>query len=91
MHSRISDDVLINACEEYQLVRPDFTEHRKVISEANLWKALYQFYMHSLLPLDPSPERVLLWMMQSGKLSCLLLFDVSAVLPCDSPPTPICR
>ena len=45
MHSGIPDDVLLNASPAYQIVRTDFTENRKGISKANLWKVLYQFYI----------------------------------------------
>ena len=67
-HSDIPADVLREAHEAYQIVRTDFTENRKLITKANFWKLIYQFWVRHIKPLDPHPERILQWMMSTGKL-----------------------
>ena len=47
-HSNIPEDVLFEAREAYQIVRTDFTENRKLISKASMWKLIVQFCSFSM-------------------------------------------
>lgn len=67
-HSNIPDDVMHDAHKAYQIVHTDFTENSRLITNSNLWKVLYQIWNRHLKPLDPNPERILHWMMQTGQL-----------------------
>ena len=77
-HSHISADVLREAHRAYQSLRTDFTENRKLISKANFWKVIFQFWTRCFKPLDPNPERILQWMTATGEL---ILHDCD----CDCP------
>ncbi|KAL0027089.1 hypothetical protein WJX79_004827 [Trebouxia sp. C0005] len=66
-HSNIPDDVMHDAHKAYQIVHTDFTENSRLITNSNLWKVLYQIWNRHLKPLDPNPERILHWMMQTGE------------------------
>ena len=67
IHSGISEAVLLNAHEAYQQIRTNYTENMIIVTKGNAYKLMWQFKHRHLLPLDPHPERVLYWMMQTGE------------------------
>ena len=67
LHSNIPEDVGNQAAELYQQIRTDYTENRRIITKANMWKLMYQFWSRHLRPLDMHPERVMYYMMHSGE------------------------
>ena len=66
-HSGIDDAVLLNAREMYGAVRYSYTQDRILVSKWNMMKLIDQFANQRLKPLDPHPERILTWMIQTGE------------------------
>ena len=78
VHSDIPEGVLLNAHEAYQQIRVNYTENRTIITKGNYYKLIWQFKQRHLLPLDPHPERILFWMMQTGEYMPDPKFSMSA-------------
>ena len=52
---------------DYNIIRMDYEDGRTVLTKHNIMKAMWREYYTALRPLDPPPDRILWWMMQSGK------------------------
>ena len=63
----VSDDDLDVGRAAYNAVRVDYAEGRIQLTKSNLFKQMYKFWRAGLKPLDPFPDRMLQWMLQSGE------------------------
>ena len=67
-HSDFPAGVLCEVHQAHQIARTVFIENRNLVSKANIWKVILQFWTRYLKPLDPNSERILQWMSATGEL-----------------------
>ena len=66
MTHNVTDEELEQGRVDYNAVRLDYAEGRVQLTKSNLFKQMYKFWRGNLKPLDPFPDRMIQWMLQSG-------------------------